>query len=100
MFTRLRKFLGNVLGTALYLIGWGLAVLVLAQAIILSVTTGSPLIPVILGVAGVIFFSDRGCVQICSGGTKITALGITGLANARAMAAQIRHVRSSLKSRH
>jgi hypothetical protein len=56
MFTRLRKFLGNVLGTALYLIGWGLAVLVLAQAIILSVTTGSPLIPVILGVAGVIFF--------------------------------------------
>jgi hypothetical protein len=56
MFARLRKFLGNVLGTALYLIGWGLAVLVLAQAIILSVTTGSPLIPVILGVAGVIFF--------------------------------------------
>jgi hypothetical protein len=56
MFTRLRKFLGNVLGNALYLLGWGLAVLVLAQAIILSVTTGSPLIPVILGVAGVIFF--------------------------------------------
>ena len=56
MFTRLRKFLGNVLGSALYLLGWGLAVLVLAQAIILSVTTGSPLIPVILGVAGVIFF--------------------------------------------
>ena len=56
MFTRLRKFLGNVLGTALYLIGWGLAVLVLAQAIILSVTTGNPLIPVILGVAGVIFW--------------------------------------------
>jgi hypothetical protein len=56
MFTRLRKFLGNVLGTSLYLLGWGLAVLVLAQAIILSVTTGSPLIPVILGVAGVIFF--------------------------------------------
>ena len=56
MFTRLRKFLGIVLGTALYLLGWGLAVLVLAQAIILSVTTGSPLIPVILGVAGVIFF--------------------------------------------
>jgi hypothetical protein len=56
MFTRLRKFLGNVLGTSLYLLGWGLAVLVLAQAIILSVTTGSPLIPVILGVTGVIFF--------------------------------------------
>ena len=56
MFARLRKFLGNVLGTVLYWIGWVLAVIVLAQAIILSVTTGSPLIPVILGVAGVIFF--------------------------------------------
>ena len=56
MFTRLRKFLGNVLGNVLYVIGWGLAVIVLAQAIILSVTTGSPLIPVILGVAGVFFW--------------------------------------------
>ena len=56
MFARLRRFLGNVLGTVLYWIGWVLAVIVLAQAIILSVTTGSPLIPVILGVAGVIFF--------------------------------------------
>jgi hypothetical protein len=56
MFARLRKFLGNVLGTVLYLIGWGLAVIALAQAIILSVTTGNPLIPVILGVAGVIFW--------------------------------------------
>jgi hypothetical protein len=56
MFARLRKFLGNVLGNVLYVIGWGLAVLVLAQAIILSVTTGNPLAPVILGVVGVIFW--------------------------------------------
>jgi len=56
MFTRLRKFLGNVLGNILYVIGWGLAVIVLAQAIILSVTTGNPLAPVILGTVGVIFF--------------------------------------------
>ena len=56
MFTRLRKFLGNVLGNVLYVIGWGLAVIVLAQAIILSVTTGNPLAPVILGVAGVFFW--------------------------------------------
>jgi hypothetical protein len=100
MFARLRKFLGNVLGTVLYWIGWVLAVFVLAQAIILSVTTGNPLIPVILGVVGVFFLADRGCVQIYSGGTKITALGITGMANARNMAARICHVRSSSESRH
>jgi CHASE2 domain-containing sensor protein len=49
MFARLRRFLGYVL----YLIGWGLAVLVLAQAIILSLATGSPLIPVVLGFVGI-----------------------------------------------
>jgi hypothetical protein len=54
MFARLRRFLGNVLGSLLYWIGWALAVVVLAQAIILSVAYGSPLIPVLLGVVGVI----------------------------------------------
>jgi len=54
MFARLRKLLGKILGNAFYWIGWALAVIVLVQAIILSVTTGSPLIPVMLGVAGVI----------------------------------------------
>jgi FtsH-binding integral membrane protein len=54
MFARLRKFLGNILGRLLYWIGWGIAVVVIAQAIILSVTTGNPLIPVLLGVVGVI----------------------------------------------
>jgi hypothetical protein len=49
MFARLRKFLGSVL----YWIGWVLAVLVIAQAIILSVTTDNPLVPVLLGGIGV-----------------------------------------------
>ncbi len=56
MFARLGKFIGKVLGNIFYWIGWILAVLVLAQAIILSVTTGSPLIPVVLGGMGVIFW--------------------------------------------
>jgi hypothetical protein len=54
MFARLRKFLGNILGNVLYWIGGGLAVLVIAQAIILSVTFGNPLVPVLLGGVGVI----------------------------------------------
>ena len=56
MFTRLRRFLGSILGNILYLIGWVLAVIVIAQAIILSVATGNPLIPVLLGIAGVIIW--------------------------------------------
>ena len=56
MFARTRKFLGNILGNIFYWIGWLLAVIVLAQAIILSVTTGSPLIPVVLGGVGIIFW--------------------------------------------
>jgi hypothetical protein len=56
MFARLGRALGRFLGNVFYWIGWGLAALVLVQAIILSVTTGSPLIPVILGVVGVIFW--------------------------------------------
>ncbi len=54
MFHRTRKLIGKVLGGTLYWIGWGVAVVVLVQAIILSVTTGNPLIPVMLGVIGVV----------------------------------------------
>jgi len=54
MFARLGKFLGNVLGNILYWIGWGIAVLVIAQAIILSLAFGNPLIPMLLGTVGVI----------------------------------------------
>jgi hypothetical protein len=53
MFARLGKFLGRILGGVFYWIGWGLAVIVIAQAVILSVTTGSPAIPVILGLVGI-----------------------------------------------
>jgi len=72
MFTRLRKFLGNVLGNVLYVIGWGFAVIVLAQAIILSVTTGSPLIPVMLGVAGVIFWLIAIALKLALAGRNST----------------------------
>ena len=53
MFARQRKFLSKVVGNVLYLIGWALAVLVIAQAIILSVTSGNPLIPLLVGGIGV-----------------------------------------------
>ena len=56
MFARPKRFLGAIVGTLLYWIGWGLAVIVLVQAIILSIATGSPLIPVLLGVVGVILW--------------------------------------------
>ena len=56
MFARLGKVLGNILGNILYFLGWGLAVIVLAQAIILSFTTGGPLIPILLGVIGVVLW--------------------------------------------
>ncbi len=53
MFARQGKFLSKVVGNVLYLIGWALAVLVIAQAIILSVASGNPLIPLLLGGIGV-----------------------------------------------
>jgi hypothetical protein len=54
MFARLRKFLRKVLGNVLFWIGWGVAMLVIAQAIVLSVTSGNPLVALLLGGAGVI----------------------------------------------
>lgn len=54
MFARPRKFLRKVLGTILYWIGWVFAVLALGLAITLIVITGNPLVPLIIGVAGVI----------------------------------------------
>jgi hypothetical protein len=49
MFAGLRKLLGSVL----YWIGWGVAVIVIAQAIILSITSGNPGLPVLFGGIGV-----------------------------------------------
>ena len=54
MFARMRKFLSKVVGNVLYWIGWALAIFVIAQAIILSVTSGNPLIPLLLGGIGLI----------------------------------------------
>lgn len=72
MFARLGKFLGKILGNAFYWIGWALAVIVLVQAIILSVTTGSPLIPVMLGVAGVIFWLIAIALKLALAGRSST----------------------------
>jgi hypothetical protein len=71
MFARLRNFLGKVLGNVLYWIGWVLAVVVLAQAIILSVTTGNPLIPVVLGGAGVAFWLIAVAFKYALAGRKL-----------------------------
>ncbi len=49
MFVRLGKFLGNFL----YCIGWGLAVLLIAIAIILSITL-NPLVPMVFCSIGLI----------------------------------------------
>ena len=54
MFARLGKFLKRILGNILYWTGWGVAVLAIVQAIILSVTVGNPLVPLLLGGVGVI----------------------------------------------
>jgi hypothetical protein len=54
MFARLGKFLKRILGNVLYWVGWVFAVLVIVQAIILSVTFGNPLVPLLLGGVGVI----------------------------------------------
>ena len=54
MFARLRKYLKSVVGNALYWIGCALAVFVIALAIILAISSGNPLIPLLLGGVGVI----------------------------------------------
>jgi hypothetical protein len=56
MFTRLGKFLGSIVGSVFYWIGCGLAVVVIAQAIILSITSGGPAVPLILGGVGLTFW--------------------------------------------
>jgi hypothetical protein len=52
MFARPRKFLRNAMGNVLYWIGCGLAVLVITQAIILSLAFGNPLVPLLVGGLG------------------------------------------------
>jgi hypothetical protein len=54
MFTRLANYLRRILGNFFYWIGWALAVLVIAQAIILSLTTGGPAVALLIGGGGVV----------------------------------------------
>jgi hypothetical protein len=54
MFTRLANYLRRILGSFFYWIGWALAVLVIAQAIILSLTTGGPVVALLIGGGGVV----------------------------------------------
>ncbi len=54
MFAKLRKSLRNVVGKVFFWIGWGLAILLIAQAIILSVVLGNPLAALLFGGIGVI----------------------------------------------
>jgi hypothetical protein len=54
MHTRVGKFLRNALGNVIYWIGWALAILVIAQAIFISITSGSLLAPILLGGVGLI----------------------------------------------
>ena len=56
MFARLGRFLARILGVAFYWVGWGLAILVILQAIILSVTTGGPAVALMFGAAGVVIW--------------------------------------------
>ena len=57
MFEKLRKFLAMMLGGFFYWIGWCLAIIVLAQAIVLAFAFGNPTVPLLLGIAGVIVYT-------------------------------------------
>ena len=56
MLRRLGKFLRNVVGNILFWIGWGLSVFVILLAIIMVVSSGNPLVPILLGSIGVIIW--------------------------------------------
>ena len=71
MLGRPRRYFGRVLGAIFYWIGWGIAAIVLVQAIILSVTTGSPLVPVMLGVTGVVIWLVGVAIKYVLGGRHV-----------------------------
>lgn len=56
MFARLGKFLGKTLKYTVYWLGWAIAILVIAQATILSLTSGTLLVPMLLGAVGLIIW--------------------------------------------
>jgi hypothetical protein len=53
MSARLWNFVRHVMGNVLHWISWGVAIVVIAQAIIMSLATGNPLIPGLVGLVGV-----------------------------------------------
>lgn len=68
MFARPRKFLGKIIGVVLYLIGWCLAIVVIAQAIVLALAFGNPILPILLGVVGVfIWLIAKALKQVLEG---------------------------------
>jgi steroid 5-alpha reductase family enzyme len=52
MFARIGRLVGNAFGYIFYWVGWALAVLLIGQAIILSVASGAAVVPILLGIAG------------------------------------------------
>ena len=56
MFARLWRFVRHLMGNVLHWIAWGVAIVVIAQAIIMSLATGNPLIPALVGLVGVAFW--------------------------------------------
>ena len=52
MFARLWRFVRHLMGNVLHWIAWGVAIVVIAQAITMSLATGNPLIPAFVGLVG------------------------------------------------
>lgn len=52
MFARLWRFVRRLTGNVLHWIAWGAAIVVIAQAIIMSLATGNPFIPALVGLVG------------------------------------------------
>ena len=56
MLARLGKVLRKIVGNVIYWLGWGLSVFVILLAIVVAVSSGHPLVPILLGGVGVIIW--------------------------------------------
>jgi len=56
MLARLVRILRNFMAYVLYWIGWGLSVFAILVAIIVAVSSGNPLVPILLGGVGIIIW--------------------------------------------
>ncbi len=68
MLARLGKVLRKIVGNVIYWVGWGLSVFVILLAIVVAVSSGHPLMPILLGGVGVILW-------LITIGLKSTLLG-------------------------